>query len=196
MSLKVSEVFYSIQGEGYNTGMSAVFIRLSGCNLRCKWCDTTHQGGNKAEIGEIIRGVKRYKPCVNVVLTGGEPTIQGDYEKLIHKLNQAGFIVHLETNCTNYIEPWIVLSNWITLSPKSLHNIEQVYGDELKLVYTNQDLKKYQQKFDVHHYFLQPKWDWKNYMKTDQNVKKVINVVKRNPNWRLSCQTQKYLNIR
>ena len=75
-TLKVNEIFFSICGEGYNTGKPTIFIRLSGCNLKCKWCDTpNHNKGKKMTVETIMKHIKKY-PSKNVCITGGEPTIQ------------------------------------------------------------------------------------------------------------------------
>ena len=71
---KINEIFYSLQGEGYHTGMPAVFIRFSGCNLKCSFCDTRHEEGVLMSDDEIIAEVRKY-PAVTVILTGGEPSL-------------------------------------------------------------------------------------------------------------------------
>ena len=72
---KINEIFYSIQGEGFHTGTPAVFIRFSGCNLNCSFCDTNHQEGKTMSLYEVINEVKRYPNARMVVLTGGEPSL-------------------------------------------------------------------------------------------------------------------------
>lgn len=91
---KINEIFYSIQGEGYRTGTPAVFVRFSGCNLKCPFCDTQHSSGREMSDEEIIKEVCFY-PTRFVVLTGGEPGLQVDRE-FINKLHQAGKFVQIE----------------------------------------------------------------------------------------------------
>ncbi len=100
--LLVNEIFHSIQGEGPNVGKPAVFVRLGGCNLKCKWCDTKYtwhpkQSDNKTlTIEKVVQEIKKY-PCKHLVITGGEPLLQQDGIKdLLDKLK--GYFVELETN--------------------------------------------------------------------------------------------------
>ena len=95
--MNVNEIFYSIDGEGIRTGAPAVFIRLTGCNLRCGYCDTAYafNEGSEMSESEIIDAVKQYK-CKNVTVTGGEPLLQG--RELIKKLCRLGYNVNVETN--------------------------------------------------------------------------------------------------
>ena len=91
---KINEIFYSLQGEGYYTGTPAVFIRFSGCNLKCSFCDTRHEEGVLMSDDEIIAEVGKY-PAVTVILTGGEPSLWID-EAFIDRLHQAGKYVALK----------------------------------------------------------------------------------------------------
>jgi 7-carboxy-7-deazaguanine synthase len=97
--LKVNEIFYSIQGESSYAGLSCVFVRLTGCNLRCSYCDTSYayEEGKDLEIGEIIDRVTSYR-CRLVEITGGEPLVQKETPHLIYQLVEKGFEVLLETN--------------------------------------------------------------------------------------------------
>jgi len=97
--LKVNEIFYSIQGESSYAGLPCVFVRLTGCNLRCSYCDTryAYEEGKELEIGEIINRVTSYC-CRLVEVTGGEPLIQEETPHLIYQLVEKGFEVLLETN--------------------------------------------------------------------------------------------------
>jgi 7-carboxy-7-deazaguanine synthase len=101
LALKVNEIFYSIQGESSYAGRGCVFVRLSGCNLRCTYCDTTHayEEGEELEIGDIIDRVASYQ-CPLVEVTGGEPLIQEETPALIRRLLESGYEVLLETNGT------------------------------------------------------------------------------------------------
>ena len=87
--MKVNELFYSLQGEGFHTGTPAVFLRLSGCNLRCGFCDTDHFAGSEMAEGEILERVLRF-PSRHIVITGGEPSLQLT-DSLVEILHNAGF---------------------------------------------------------------------------------------------------------
>ena len=106
MSLKVNEIFYSIQGESSYAGRPCVFVRLTGCNLRCSYCDTqyAYDKGDELEVDEIVSRVLSHH-CQLVEVTGGEPLIQKDTPLLIHGLLEQGLEVLLETNGSQDIGP-------------------------------------------------------------------------------------------
>jgi 7-carboxy-7-deazaguanine synthase len=133
LEMLISEIFYSIQGEGELTGMPSVFIRTSGCNLRCRWCDTPYASwkpeGTNMDCGEIIRFIEKY-PSKYVVLTGGEPMIQKEIHHLCRELKQAGYHITIETAAT--VDPDGILCDLASLSPKlnnSTPDSDQI-GDE------------------------------------------------------------------
>jgi 7-carboxy-7-deazaguanine synthase len=104
--LSVTEIFASIQGESTHAGRNCVFVRLSGCNLRCVWCDTTYAftPGTEMALGEIIAQVQSFQPVNLVEITGGEPLLQNDVYPLMERLLELGFEVLLETNGTLPLE--------------------------------------------------------------------------------------------
>ncbi|HOC01885.1 MAG TPA: 7-carboxy-7-deazaguanine synthase QueE [bacterium] len=118
--LDICEIFVSIQGEGWRQGISAVFIRFYGCNLRCKFCDTRvaftkKQSMDEKEIVEIVRRLSRkYNNITNIIITGGEPYLQ-DFSNLVLQLKLSGFFVCVETNGTIWRE---IPLDWICVSPK------------------------------------------------------------------------------
>jgi 7-carboxy-7-deazaguanine synthase len=117
--MKVSEIFYSIQGEGILAGVPSVFVRLSGCNLRCVWCDTPYTSwnpeGSDVAMGEIVASVRGFSPT-HVVLTGGEPMIFPECVELTRQLKQASLLhVKVETAGTVY-QP--VACDLMSISPK------------------------------------------------------------------------------
>lgn len=177
---KVKEIFYSLQGEGFHSGTPVVFIRFSGCNLKCEFCDTDFSGGQDMTASEIVAEVIKY-PTRHVVCTGGEPTLQLD-APLIGLLKMNHKIIHMESNGVENLD-WEI--DWVTISPKEEWNVKQ--GDELKVVYTGQDLEPYF-KSRFNHYFLQPC--------SEMNTKEVIEICLKDPRWRLSLQTHKMIDIK
>src|ERR1017187_4409478 len=99
----ISEIFYSIQGEGELTGMPSVFVRTSGCNLRCNWCDTMYSSwepvGKKMTVSQILDEIEKH-PTKYVVLTGGEPMIAPDIHDLATQLREKGYHITIETAAT------------------------------------------------------------------------------------------------
>lgn len=180
---QVYEIFYSIQGEGFWSGTPMIFVRFSGCNMNCEWCDTDHHGHEHYTLEKIMNEIAEF-PSNRVVLTGGEPAKQLD-NALITTLKAAGYWLQIETNGT--IDRFHVLRkvDWITVSPKTDEFIS--YSDEIKLVYQGQDIRKYE-LMGVKHLSLQPL--------SMNNIEETIQKVKERPQWRLSIQTHKLLNIR
>ena len=194
--LPVCEEFYSLQGEGFYAGKAAYFLRLSGCNVGCSWCDTKHSWSVKEEdfksYEEIISDVLAVKAnCV--VITGGEPTLY-NLEKLVDLFHKHNITVNIETSGTGVIYHKI---DWITLSPK--HNgavLEDNFklANELKIVISNQSdffvAEKYSEKADSNCFlYLQQEWNNKT------TLEMVIDYIKHNPKWNLSVQIHKYINI-
>lgn len=116
--MNISEIFYSIQGEGKLTGIPSAFIRTSGCNLRCTWCDTPYTSweaaGRPLDLEQIIERISDY-PTRHVVLTGGEPMIATDVEQLTHRLREEGYHITIETASTVWKQ---VVCDLASLSPK------------------------------------------------------------------------------
>lgn len=179
---KINEIFYSLQGEGYFTGTPAVFIRFSGCNLKCSFCDTQHEEGTLMSDDGILEEVKRY-PAVTVILTGGEPSLWIDCE-FVDRLHQAGKYVCIETNGTHALPDNI---DWVTCSPKQGGNLKITRINEVKVVYEGQDIAAYEQ-LPAKHFFLQPC--------SCSNIAETVNSVMQHPKWRLSLQTHKLIDIR
>lgn len=189
MNYKLNEIFYSIQGEGLNAGMSAIFIRLSGCNINCDFCDTDHSLKMRLTELEILKTVQTY-PCFNIIITGGEPLLQ-DLKPLVKLLQDEGYMVGVETNGTFATD---IRFDWITVSPKgdNLDEILLMECDELKVVYMGQDLTPYDEHIDCLYKFLQP-LDKDGKM----NIEETISAVKRSRgDWRLSVQLHKLLGVK
>lgn len=192
MSYRVNEIFYSLQGEGYFTGTPAVFLRFSGCNLKCGFCDTRHEEYVVMNPTDIIDRIKGY-PTRHIVITGGEPSLQLD-QFLVDLLHDEGYFIQIETNGTHILPEGI---DWVTCSPKSGMNDEADlrirHVDELKVVYEGQDVESIANSIPAMHYFLQP-------CSSDRypggsNTSETVEYILKNPHWRLSLQTHKLINI-
>ena len=178
---KINEIFYSLQGEGFHTGTPALFIRFSGCNLKCSFCDTKHEEGDWMSDEEIVEKAVQC-PAKMVVLTGGEPSLWVD-ETLVEKLHRAGKDIAIETNGTHVVPDSI---DWITCSPKGAP-VVLTRINEVKVVYTeNEDVEQYL-SLPAQVYFLQPC--------SCKNTKEVVTYIQKHPQWRLSLQTHKLIGI-
>lgn len=190
MKYKVNEIFYSLQAEGSFAGCPAIFVRLSGCNLKCPWCDTKyHNGGkwySKEELEQAVRSYSQDIENVIVVFTGGEPTLQlSDEEELLPE-----YFRTIETNGTNLVPSWI---DWVTCSPKTdiEFDIHNRIPNEIKVVYEEGREKylEYLKTLPVK-LFLQP-LEIDGYM----NVKDTVDYIKQNPIYKLSLQFHKMIGI-
>lgn len=192
---RVNEIFYSIQGEGFHTGTPAIFIRFSGCNLKCPFCDTDFKEYKEMSEEEILMHCKGFQSKF-IVLTGGEPTLQTgtDFIRLL-KLN--GYYVAMETNGTHEVPEGI---DWVTCSPKSdfcgKADVVLKFVDEVKVVY---DKNRFDPepflKINARYYYLQP-CDEKNEERNQENLERTIAYCLEYPTWRISLQTQKILKVR
>lgn len=191
--MKINEIFYSLQGEGFWAGTPAVFVRFSGCNLRCSFCDTDHNRGKQMTEEEIAKEVAQY-PAHHVVITGGEPSLFLA-ETLVERLHELGKFVAVETNGTH---PLPANVDWITISPKDAFepNATPILTacSELKVVYAGQPPLNYSH-IRAEHLFLQP-CDTGNPEESQRIMTETIEYCKAHPQWRLSLQTHKITNIR
>lgn len=195
--LPVMEDFYTIQGEGENTGKAAFFIRIAGCDVGCHWCDVKESwnAGNhsKQSIEELLQKVMDSKAS-NVVITGGEPCMY-DLNPLTSLLKENGFNLWLETSGAY---PITGNFDWICVSPKKFkaplsESLKKAH--ELKVVVFNPSDFSWAEKNarEVNpdcHLFLQPEWE-----KETKMLPWLIQYVKDHPAWRLSLQTHKYMKI-
>jgi 7-carboxy-7-deazaguanine synthase len=200
--LHISEIFYSIQGEGYHAGTSAIFIRSSGCNLACTFCDTDFSPKEKLTPEAVLARISGF-PCRFIVLTGGEPTIQPRAIRgLVQLLHQNGYYVTLETNGSSLDTLGV---DWVTVSPKLSQKGKWLLkqAQELKLVYESQDLSFYEASA-FEHYYLQPKeirtalWGGgeRDHVATRVEWDKTVAAVLAHPKWKLSIQLHKELGLR
>lgn len=207
--LKISEIFKGIQGEGFHTGRTAVFVRFAGCNLSCDFCDTKYaregKGVKSYSWTELAKTVlEELGDCEFVVLTGGEPMIQdADALKLfVYDLKSSGVYVAIETNGTIGFDKKRFFIDWITVSPKN--DFFRKSGDELKVLvgdkFDEKDLKRYEQcKFK--YFYLQPilpeyfdRFIELGDVQLEYN--RVMFMVEQNPKWRMSVQLHKLLGWR
>jgi 7-carboxy-7-deazaguanine synthase (Cx14CxxC type) len=213
MTYSVKEIFYTLQGEGANSGRPAVFCRFAGCNLWsgreedrataiCTFCDTDFVGtdglggGKFATAGDLAAEVASYWPAAPdprirplVVCTGGEPLLQMD-APLVAALHARGFEIAIETNGTKLPPAGI---DWICVSPKAGAGLVLRSGSELKLVFP-QPLAMPEDftALDFRHFFLQPM----DGPQREENTRQAVAYCLEHPQWRLSLQTHKFLAIR
>lgn len=187
---RINEIFYSLQGEGAYTGVPMIFVRFSGCNLNCPFCDTTHTDYKEMTAADIRQAIRAF-PCQRVCLTGGEPTLQVD-EQLIAEAF-CGYRVHMETNGTNPIPQGV---DWATVSPKHAPVVVDSC-QELKLLYGQGSADPMEwEHFSAEVHCLQPIDVPNNPEPSQRNVQSTIEYCKEHPTWRLSLQTHKITHIR
>lgn len=195
--IPILEEFYSVQGEGFNTGKAAYFVRVGGCDLACRWCDSKETWKPEihqfVKINSIIERVKQTK-ADTIVVTGGEPLIY-NFDEFCKSAKDAGLTLMIET-CGAH--PFSGRWDWICLSPKRQKPPQEMYyqkANELKvIIYEDSDFlwaeecaKKVNSSCAL---FLQPEW---SRFETTKNM--VVDYVKNNPKWNVSIQTHKFLRI-
>ena len=190
--MRVNEIFYSLQGEGFHAGTPAVFVRFSGCNLKCSFCDTLHDRFKEMSEEDIMQEVANY-PASHVVITGGEPVLQLT-ASFVNRLHSAGKDVQIETNGTAPL-PAGCSVDWVTCSPK-YRPVKLEHIDELKVVFTSsgQDMSRYD-RYSAAVYCLQP-CDVGDRKANARILKEAISYCMAHPKWRLSLQTHKLINVR
>lgn len=196
LMLPLMEAFYTLQGEGYHKGSAAYFIRIGGCDVGCHWCDVKESWDAEkhppTNIESIVTEAKKYSDTI--VITGGEP-LMWDMEPLTTALNEAGLNIHIETSGAYDITGhW----DWFCLSPKKnkLPTKEAAArADELKVIIYNKDDFRFAEEQAQRVgkdcvLYLQPEWS-----KRDAMMPLMVDYVLANPQWKVSLQTHKYLNI-
>jgi len=194
--LPLMEEFYTIQGEGYHKGTAAYFIRIGGCDVGCHWCDVKESWNADlhppTETSKIVENAARHSNTI--VVTGGEP-LTWDMTLLTSQLKAKNMQVHIETSGA-----YLLTGNWdwICLSPKKLKlPTDEIYkvANELKMIVYNKDDFKFAEEqaskvTDKCILYLQPEWS-----KRDKMIPEIVDYVMKNPKWKVSLQTHKYLNI-
>ena len=193
----VMEHFYTLQGEGNFTGQAAYFIRLGGCDVGCVWCDVKESWDAskhpQMHIDDLLKAIS-LTPAKIVVITGGEPLLH-QLDELCQALNENGLRTHIETSGSSPLSgQW----HWICLSPKkfkpALAEVIAV-ADELKIIVFNKSDFEWAQQFEKQakstcKLYLQPEWDQQEKM-----LPMLVDFVKAHPNWQVSLQTHKYMQI-
>lgn len=192
MMLGIAEVFYTLQGEGTWTGSPAVFVRLAGCNLNCRFCDTDYALRSFASTQQLVERVRALgADCPMVVLTGGEPLAQTESSSLIDALRSDGRRVHVESNGTVPVD--LPVGVWLTVSPKErLDPRMAARADEVKLIVDGRVPSEWLPAFEGRDVpiFLQPEGN------KPINVSIALKAIKAEPTrYRLSLQTHKFIGI-
>jgi len=206
---RINDIFYSLQGEGHNTGRAAAFIRFAGCNLRCAFCDTDFDSYQEMSGSDIMTAISQLTSHIEsdtrplIVLTGGEPTLQAD-EQLVALLHDQGYEVAMESNGTRPAPHNI---DWLTISPKTPLTWKDKNGwrwpDELKVVFekdTRPDdvLASFLDRSSANPcplLYLQP-CDTGDATRNILIMQDCVDYIQRHPQWRLSLQTHKLIGIK
>lgn len=191
------EHFYTLQGEGLHSGRASYFIRLGGCDVGCVWCDVKDSWDASKhpvmQVDEIVAAAMAH-PGRLIVITGGEPAMH-DLTALTQALKENGFTINIETSGSSPLSGTL---DWVTLSPKKFKAPLQSaldVADELKVVVFNKSDFKWAEEHAAKvpagcKLYLQPEWS-----KKDNITQLVIDYILEHPQWELSLQTHKYINI-
>jgi len=197
LKLPIMEEFYSIQGEGFNTGKPAYFIRIGGCDVGCHWCDVKESWDPNlhplTDVNQVVNNTQQH-PAKSIVITGGEPLLY-NLDFLTQQLANNSVEVYLETSGAY---PLTGKWHWICLSPKkNLPPLPEVYdrADELKVIIYNKDDIKWAEEHAAKtnkncKLYLQPEWSNQNKV-----MPMIIDYVMENPKWNISLQTHKIMHI-
>ena len=197
LTLPVMEHFYTLQGEGFHQGKAAYFIRLAGCDVGCVWCDVKDSwdvSKHPLYATKDLVAFVRQTPARIVVITGGEPLMH-NLTKLTAELQESGLQTHIETSGAY---PLTGSWNWICLSPKKFKApLPEVVkkADELKVVIYHKSDFEWAEKYAAQvttecKLYLQPEWD-----KAAEVTPLIIDYIKTHPQWQLSLQVHKYINV-
>ena len=196
MKYKINEIFFSMQGEGFNQGKEVVFIRLSGCNLKCSWCDTNHHTFEEKSISEIIAIINSHS-CKSVIITGGEP-ITHNLLTLLIELKKNSIWIAIESNGTiKPSEEILAHIDYIAVSPKGETALTAV--NEVRVVNTSLSadfLSSIESKIKADNYFISP-LDSNGKMNIEESLALLgkINSIS-SKKWRMSLQLHKFAGIR
>ena len=205
--MKISEIFYSTEGEGIEIGRREIFVRFTGCNLRCKWCDTKYafENGKDMETIEIVQEVSKY-PCKSVSITGGEPLLQRTgVLGLVKKLKELDYWIQINTNGTIFDEEIFRLVDLISMDHKCpssgmnsdfkvLKRTRKLFDSKTQFKFIISDKEDYQyaknivSSLDAANVVFQPEWSNRKF------TKRLVELVKKdNLNVRIILQQQKMI---
>ncbi|MGX2947334.1 7-carboxy-7-deazaguanine synthase QueE [Frederiksenia canicola] len=197
---RIVEIFETLQGEGFNTGMSSIFIRFGKCNLACPWCDTNYNQYTTKTLAEIMAVVRGFS-AKNIIITGGEPTIQPNLERLLDVLKAEGYFIAVETNGLKPVPKQI---DYIATSPKRIYQKNYLkhhipFAHEVRIVVDGDMLEFCEQienTIPAEHYYLSPcETDGvMNMLETITQLGK-LNQRSHKPRWQLSIQTHKMAGV-
>lgn len=199
-SFPIVEIFESLQGEGFNTGMPSIFIRFGKCNLTCPWCDTNYNQFEQWTLNEILAKVRSYT-AKNIIITGGEPTIQPNLSLLLNQLKIEGYFLAIETNGLKEIPPQI---DYIATSPKRMYKEKYQrrcieFANEVRVVVDGEVqafCEQLESKIQADHYYLSP-CEIEGKMNLLETITQlgILNQRANKPKWQLSIQTHKIVGI-
>ncbi|WP_150540040.1 7-carboxy-7-deazaguanine synthase QueE [Actinobacillus vicugnae] len=201
LEFPIVEIFESLQGEGFNTGLPCIFVRLGKCNLACPWCDTNYNEYEKWSLEQIVGRVKSYS-AKNIIVTGGEPTMYTNLGTLLDIFKAEGYWLAIETNGLKAVPKQI---DYIATSPKLMYQEKYQrecisFAHEVRIVMDKGDVQGFCEQIETQiqaeHYYLSPcEIDGKmNLLETITQLG-ILNQRANKPKWQLSLQTHKLVGI-
>lgn len=197
---RIVEIFETLQGEGFNTGMPSIFIRFGKCNLACPWCDTNYNQYETRSLSAIMQTVRGFS-AKNIIITGGEPTIQPDLEILLNQLKNEGYFIAIETNG---LKPVPMQIDYIATSPKRIYQKNYLkhhipYANEVRIVVDGNVLdfcEQIENSIKAERYYLSP-CEENGVMNMLDTITQLgqLNQRPNRPRWQLSIQTHKIAGI-
>ncbi|MEN2863570.1 7-carboxy-7-deazaguanine synthase QueE [Mannheimia haemolytica] len=196
----IVEIFESLQGEGFNTGMPAIFVRFGKCNLTCPWCDTNYNQFEQWTLSDILAKVRSYS-AKNVIITGGEPTIQPNLSLLVEQFKKEGYFLAIETNGLKEVPAQI---DYIATSPKRMYQEKYQrrcieFANEVRIVVDGEVqgfCEQIESQIKAEHYYLSP-CEVEGKMNLLETITQIglLNQRPNKPKWQLSIQTHKIVGI-
>ncbi|AGI32059.1 TPA: 7-carboxy-7-deazaguanine synthase QueE [Mannheimia haemolytica] len=196
----IVEIFESLQGEGFNTGMPAIFVRFGKCNLTCPWCDTNYNQFEQWTLSDILAKVRSYS-AKNVIITGGEPTIQPNLSLLLEQFKKEGYFLAIETNGLKEVPAQI---DYIATSPKRMYQEKYQrrcieFANEVRIVVDGEVqgfCEQIESQIKAEHYYLSP-CEVEGKMNLLETITQIglLNQRPNKPKWQLSIQTHKIVGI-
>ncbi|HDL3805946.1 TPA: 7-carboxy-7-deazaguanine synthase QueE [Mannheimia haemolytica] len=196
----IVEIFESLQGEGFNTGMPAIFVRFGKCNLTCPWCDTNYNQFEQWTLSDILAKVRSYS-AKNVIITGGESTIQPNLSLLLEQFKKEGYFLAIETNGLKEVPAQI---DYIATSPKRMYQEKYQrrcieFANEVRIVVDGEVqgfCEQIESQIKAEHYYLSP-CEVEGKMNLLETITQIglLNQRPNKPKWQLSIQTHKIVGI-